>query len=101
VTAQPTVSLATNATAGDGIISVATGIEEAVTSVNVKDEVKAITSVTVDAPNVTLSAQTTNETGAVVVDTVDTTGTQEVGFTGTAAAQTWTQSAGTTKAPNG
>jgi hypothetical protein len=39
VTAQPTVSLATGATAGTGVISVATGITSATTSTNNKDEV--------------------------------------------------------------
>ena len=39
VTAQPTVSLATGASAGTGVISVATGITSATTSTNNKDEV--------------------------------------------------------------
>lgn len=43
VTSQPTVELATGATAGTGVISVATGITSASTSVNNKDEVTAIT----------------------------------------------------------
>ena len=40
VTAQPTVALATGATAGTGVISVATGITSAATSVNNADSVK-------------------------------------------------------------
>ena len=43
MTAQPTVALATGATAGAGVISVATGISSVNTSVNAKDEVTAIT----------------------------------------------------------
>lgn len=39
VTTQPTVSLATGATAGTGVISVATGITSATTTTNSKDEV--------------------------------------------------------------
>lgn len=45
VTAQPTVALATGATAGTGVISVATGITSASTTTNNKDEVTAVTSV--------------------------------------------------------
>lgn len=45
VTSQPTVALATGATAGTGVISVATGITSATTSVNSKDEVTAITNI--------------------------------------------------------
>lgn len=40
VTSQPTVSLATGATAGTGVISVATGITSATTITNNKDQVK-------------------------------------------------------------
>lgn len=43
VTTQPTVTLATGATAGTGVISVATGITSATTVTNNKDEVSAIT----------------------------------------------------------
>lgn len=45
VTAQPTVALATGATAGTGVISVATGITSASTSVDNKDEVTAVTGI--------------------------------------------------------
>lgn len=45
VTSQPTVSLATGATAGTGVISVATGIASATTTTNDKDEVTAVTNV--------------------------------------------------------
>lgn len=45
VTAQPTISLATGATAGTGVISVATGISGASTAVSNKDEVTAVTGI--------------------------------------------------------
>lgn len=43
VTTQPTVALSTGASAGTGVISVATGISSASTATNSKDEVTAIT----------------------------------------------------------
>lgn len=43
VTTQPTVALSTGASAGTGVISVATGISSAATATNSKDEVTAIT----------------------------------------------------------
>ena len=43
VTSQPTIALATGATAGTGVISVATGISSASTTVNSSDTVTAIT----------------------------------------------------------
>ena len=43
VSSQPTVALSTGATAGTGVISVATGITSATTTTNSKDEVTAIT----------------------------------------------------------
>jgi len=45
VTTQPTIALATGATAGTGVISVATGITSASTTANNKDEVTAVTGV--------------------------------------------------------
>lgn len=45
VTTQPTVALSTGATAGTGVISVATGITSATTTTNSKDEVTAVTSI--------------------------------------------------------
>ena len=45
VTSQPTVALATGATAGTGVISVATGITSASTVTNNKDEVTAVTGI--------------------------------------------------------
>lgn len=45
VTSQPTIALATGATAGTGVVSVATGISSATTTTNNKDEVTAVTGV--------------------------------------------------------
>lgn len=45
VTTQPTIALATGATAGTGVISVATGITSASTTTNNKDEVTAVTGI--------------------------------------------------------
>ena len=45
VTSQPTVALATGATAGTGVISVATGITSASTVTSNKDEVTAVTGI--------------------------------------------------------
>ena len=58
VTTQPTVALATGATAGTGVISVATGITSASTTTNSKDEVTAVTSIgtgTAAAQTITVS----------------------------------------------
>ena len=45
VTTQPTIALATGATAGAGVISVATGITSASTTTSNKDEVTAVTGI--------------------------------------------------------
>ena len=58
VTAQPTVSLSTADLAGEGMVTVATGITSATTSTNNKDEVTAVTSVgsaTAAAQNITIN----------------------------------------------
>ena len=56
VTTQPTIALATGATAGTGVISVATGITSASTTTNSKDEVTAVTGIGTG----TAAAQTIN-----------------------------------------
>lgn len=119
VTAQPTIALATGASSGTGVISVATGITSASTTANDKDEVTAITAlgtpttssvltgVKVTAqPTIALATGATAGTGVVSVATgissasasggAVTVGTDDqvtavtsVG-TGTAAAQTIT-----------
>ncbi len=58
VTSQPTVALSTGATAGTGVISVATGITSATTTTNDKDQVTAVTNIgtgTAAAQNITVS----------------------------------------------
>lgn len=78
----PTVSLSTGATAGAGVISVATGISSATTTANSKDAVTAITALgtptTANAltgvkvtaqPTITMAANTSTSTGAVKVVT--------------------------------
>lgn len=45
VTSQPTISLSQGATAGTGVVSVATGISSASTTTNNKDEVTAVTGI--------------------------------------------------------
>lgn len=63
VTTQPTIALATNATAGTGVISVATGITSASTTVDSADSVTAITDVgtgSVASQNVTVGGSSNN-----------------------------------------
>ena len=98
VTSQPTVTLATGATAGTGVVSVATGISSASTSAGTNDKVTAITGVTgngtataitglsVTQPTITLDTDTTSGTGKVQVATgiASAAATQPV-FTGTQA----------------
>lgn len=116
VTTQPSISLATGATAGTGVISVATGITSASTSVNDADTVSAITALgtptTANAltgvkvtaqPTVTLSTGSTGDVtiatgissasasgGAVAFDSKDSVSAITALGTGTAAAQTIT-----------
>jgi hypothetical protein len=70
VTAQPSVALSTGATAGTGVISVATGISSATTTHGGNNNVDALTSVSVANPTVVLSTGSTNATGAAAVDAV-------------------------------
>jgi hypothetical protein len=96
VTSQPTVSLATGATAGTGVVSVATGIASATTTTNSKDSVAAVTAVPV--PTVTLSGESSSDTGRVAFDTV-TIGSGAASHNLTASAQEWTQASGSTGSP--
>lgn len=97
VTKQPTIALATGATAGTGVISVATGISSASTSANSKDAVTAITAVPV--PTVTLANTGTSANGVAFVDTVSIGSTDTSLKNGSAAAQKWTQQTGSTGTP--
>lgn len=87
VTAQPTVSLATGAESGAGVISVATGITSSTTSVKTKDVVAAVTGVSVTAqPTITLAAGANGEVDVVASATpAKVTGS----ISGTAAGQTF------------
>lgn len=95
VTAQPTVALATGATAGTGVISVATGISSAITSAS-GDVVTAATNV--NAPTVTLAAGTSTD-GFATGDTVTIGSTNGSIVNGSAAAQKWTFGSGSTGQP--
>ena len=97
VTKQPTVALATGATAGTGVISVATGISSASTEATGKDTVTAITAIPV--PTVTLSKDGTSTNGIALVDTVQIGIQTATIIDGVAEAQKWTQSAGSTGTP--
>lgn len=98
ITAQPTIALTTGATAGAGVVSVATGIQRATTSVESADTVNAITSVPV--PTVALSKDATSTTGTVALVESVTVGSTAASITnGTAAAQEWTQDSATVSAP--
>ena len=74
VTSQPTVALATGATAGTGVISVATGISSATTAANDKDEVTAVTSVgTATAAAQTITVGTNDKVKVAKYDDLDVT----------------------------
>jgi len=67
---QPTISLTTGATAGTGVISVATGINSATTTTNSKDEKTVLTGVKVTSqPTVALATDATAGTGVISVAT--------------------------------
>lgn len=94
VTSQPTVTLSTGTT---GDVTVATSISDISVTAS-GDEVSALTGVTVGAPAMSLSDNTS--TGAVSVVSSVTIGSAAVDLVnGTAAAQTWTQSTGSTGVP--
>ena len=99
VTAQPTISLATGAAAGTGVISVTTGVSGVSVSADTNDIVNTMSGATASAPAITVSTSTSSGTGkAGVVGTV-TVGSQEATFTGTAAAQKWNGGTFNTSAP--
>lgn len=99
VTAQPTVTLATGATAGTGVISVATGISSASVTAGTNDQVTALKSASASAPAITVSEADTTSTGAVPVVSAVAVGSKTGSVSGTAAAQTWTFGSGSTGQP--
>ena len=92
VTTQPTIALATGATSGTGVISVATGITSATTTAGTNDRVSVVTG----APTITLAAGTSTD-GTAVGDTV-TIGSTTAALTGGTASVSGTVS-GTTGQP--
>lgn len=100
VTEQPTISLSTGATAGTGVISVTTGVSDVSVSANTNDIVNTISGATASAPAITLATSDSSGTGKASVVGSVTVGSQEATFTGTAAAQKWTQGTTTVSAPN-
>lgn len=99
MTAQPTITIAeSTTTAGYEVVTgVAAGTLSATTTAGTTDLVNAVTSVSVANPTVTLNGNAT--TGITYVDSV-TIGTKSASLTnGSAAAQKWTQSTGSTGVP--
>lgn len=99
VTTQPTITLAVDSNATTGAVDVVTGVSSTGSTTASGDVVSALTGVTVGNPTVSLASDTTTGTGKVsYVDSV-TVGSEDKTFTGTAAAQTWTQKTGVTGQP--
>lgn len=96
VTAQPTVTIVSNAASGD--VEVATDASNSAITVTASgDNVTALTGVTAAAPTITLS--NTGTSGTKFTETV-TVGTTSASLNnGVAAAQKWTQASGTTGQP--
>lgn len=100
VTKQPTISLATGATAGAGVISVTTGISDISVAADTNDAIEAVKSVSVNAPKVSLSESTSATTNTVKFVKDATVGSTDVNIkNGSAAGQKWTQTTGTTGEP--
>lgn len=96
VTAQPTVTIAAGST---GDVTVATGVSSISVTAS-GDNVNALTGVSVAAPAVTLTNNASNVTGSVPVVSAVEIGTASASLTnGSAAAQKWTQSSGSTGTP--
>lgn len=96
VTAQPTVTIAAGNT---GDVTVATGVG-AISVTASGDNVSALTGVSVAAPAITLTNNSSNVAGSVpVVSAVDIGSTSASLTNGKAAAQTWTQKTGSTGTP--
>ena len=98
VTAQPTVKLSSGTT---GDVTVATGVSAVNVKANEDDPVVAMTGVTatITAPTITLTNNASSSTGAVENVSSVTVGTTTASVSGTAAAQKWTQTSGSTGQP--
>lgn len=99
VTSQPTVRLKSDPTELTGDVTVMTGIREAALS-GMSERVVSVVEVETVARNVTLAENATAVTGSapVVSEVVVSTTSAQI-TEGVAAAQTWTQGAGTTGTP--
>ena len=96
VSAQPTVTLVASADSGD--VTVATDVSNSAISVTASgDNVTAMTGASASAPTITLS--NSGSTGVAFVDTVTIGSTSASLQNGSAAAQKWTQSSGSTGTP--
>ena len=98
MTAQPTIALATNATAGAGVISVATGITSAETEVNSADTVSAITGLATLSDTIGCELNGAASSGVAYVSGVTRAAVSGT-ISGTAAAQTWAQGETTVSTP--
>ena len=98
VTAQPTIKLSSGTT---GDVTVATGVSAVNVKANEDDPVVAMTGVTatITAPTITLTNNASSSTGAVENVSSVTVGTTTASVSGTAAAQKWTQTSGSTGQP--
>lgn len=96
VTAQPIITINTGST---GDVTVVTGIDDISVTAS-GDNVNVITGVNVEAPAITLIENNTNVDGAVpVVSAIEIGSTTTKLENGSAAAQKWTQSTGSTGEP--
>lgn len=99
ITAQPTITLATDTASGTGKVQVVTDVSSVSVSAS-GDNVDVLTGVTVGAPAVSLSAADNSAAGKVGVVSTATIGSTTANITdGVAAAQKWTQTTGTTGTP--
>jgi len=98
MTAQPTITLSADATTG---VDVVIDVSNSAISVTASgDNVTAMTGVTVGAPAITLTNNSSSVTGSVPVVSAVEIGSASASLTnGSAAAQKWTQASGTTSTP--
>ena len=96
VTSQPTVTISSGTT---GDVTVATGVSGISVTAS-GDNVTALTGVEVGAPTITLKDNAATMTGSIPYISTVTVGSTSASLqTGSAAAQVWTQSDGSTGAP--
>lgn len=99
---NPTIALSTGATAGTGVISVATGITSASTSANSKDTVTAATGLTVTNTTKFLTSASVGTQPTIALATGATAGTGVISVaTGISSASTTVNASDTVAAVNG